>query len=61
MNTLSSRDYHELHNRALNKIIVEQQKYRVDETANVREFNKTENFSIGSSSKKDFYNMEMLK
>jgi hypothetical protein len=30
MNTLSSRDYHELHNRALNKIIVEQQKYLGD-------------------------------
>lgn len=41
MNTLSSRDYHELHNRALNKIIHEQQKYMIDETANVREFNKT--------------------
>ncbi len=41
MNTLSSRDYHELHNRALNKIIAEQSKYIVDETNNVREFNKT--------------------
>lgn len=27
MNTLSSRDYHELHSRALNKIVKEQQKY----------------------------------
>lgn len=35
MNTLSSRDYHELHNRALNKIIDEQQKF-ISDDANVR-------------------------
>jgi hypothetical protein len=58
MNTLSSRDYHELHNRALNKIITEQQRNMVE---GVREFNKTENFTIGSSSKKDFENLQYLK
>jgi hypothetical protein len=53
MNTLSSRDYHEMHNRALNKIIYEQQGYMLplegsSSAKKSRDFsgNKTENFSI---------------
>ncbi len=54
MNTLSSRDYHQLHSRALNKIVKQQQKYIANTSSNdYLNLNSTggQNIGLNSSNK----------